>query len=72
MCIAIPGKITCIEGHKAKVDFNGNLIDVNVGLIDSKVGDYVLVHAGCAIEKLDKDRAQELTELFRDLEELTR
>jgi hydrogenase expression/formation protein HypC len=72
MCIAIPGKITCIDGQKAKVDFNGNLINVNVGLINPKVGDYVLVHAGCAIEKLDKDRAEELTELFRDLEEMTR
>lgn len=72
MCIAMPGKITHIEGRKAKVDFNGNLIDVNVGLIEPEVGDYVLVHAGCAIEKLDKERAQELNELFCDLEELTK
>jgi len=70
MCIAIPGKIVSIEGMKAKVDFNGNFVDVNVGLIDPVVGDYVLVHAGCAIEIMQKDRALELIELFQDLEEL--
>jgi hydrogenase expression/formation protein HypC len=54
MCIAIPGKIISIDQAKAKVDFNGNVVDVNVGLIDPKVGDYVLVHAGCAIEIMSK------------------
>lgn len=70
MCIAIPGKIISIDSPKAKVDFNGNIVDVNVGLIDPVVGDYVLVHAGCAIEIMSKDRALELIELFHDLEEL--
>lgn len=70
MCIAIPGKIVSLEAQKAKVDFNGNLVDVNVGLIDAKVGDYVLVHAGCAIEVMSKDKALELIELFHELEEL--
>jgi hydrogenase expression/formation protein HypC len=70
MCIAIPGKIISIESPKAKVDFNGNIVDVNVGLIDAAVGDYVLVHAGCAIEIMTKDKAMELIELFQELEEL--
>ncbi|QOX63848.1 HypC/HybG/HupF family hydrogenase formation chaperone [Anoxybacterium hadale] len=70
MCIAIPGKIISLDGHRAKADFNGNLVDVNVGLIDAKIGDYVLVHAGCAIEIMEKDRALELIELFHDLDEL--
>ena len=70
MCIAIPGKIISVSGPKAKVDFNGNLVDVNVGLIDPKVGDYVLVHAGCAIEVMEKDKALELIEIFNDLEEM--
>lgn len=70
MCIAIPGKIISIDSSRAKVDFNGNVVDVNVGLIDPKVGDYVLVHAGCAIEVMSKDKALELIELFQDLEEL--
>ena len=57
MCIAIPGKITSIEGMIAKVDFRGNSVNVHTGLIDPKVGDYVLVHAGCAIEIMTKDSA---------------
>lgn len=70
MCIAIPGKIISIDPPRAKADFNGNVVDVNVGLIDPVVGDYVLVHAGCAIEIMSKDKALELIELFQDLEEL--
>lgn len=70
MCIAIPGKIISIDAPRAKVDFNGNVVDVNIGLIDPVVGDYVLVHAGCAIEIMSKDKALELIELFQDLEEL--
>ena len=55
---------------RAKVDFNGNLVDVNTGLIEPEVGQYVLVHAGCAIEVMEHDKAQELIELFTELEEL--
>lgn len=69
MCIAIPGKINSIEGNMAKVDINGNIMKVNVGLIDAKIGDYVLVHAGCAIEVMSKEKAQELIDLFKELEE---
>ena len=42
----------------------------NTGLVDPKVGQYVLVHAGCAIEVMEKDKAEELIELFADIEEL--
>lgn len=69
MCIAIPGKIISVEGQQAKVDFSGNVVNVNVGLITPKVGQYVLVHAGCAIEVMEKDKADELLTLFAELEE---
>lgn len=69
MCIAIPGKILSIQGQQAQVDFNGNQVAVNIGLIEPEVGQYVLVHAGCAIEVMDKDKATELLELFEELEE---
>ncbi len=68
MCIAMPGKIVELDGMKAKVDFKGTVVNVNVGLIDAKVGDYALVHAGCAIEIMSKDKAVELSELFDSLE----
>ncbi len=68
MCIAIPGKVESIDGNMAKVDFNGNLVNVNTGIIEPEVGQYVLVHAGCAIEIMEKDKAQELIDLFAELE----
>ena len=46
MCIAIPGKVLEVDGSTAKVDFQGNLVDVTLGLVDAKPGQYVLVHAG--------------------------
>ncbi|MDO4471646.1 MAG: HypC/HybG/HupF family hydrogenase formation chaperone [Bacillota bacterium] len=71
MCVAIPGRVTEIEGTTAKVDFNGNMVNVNVGLVEPEVGQYVLVHAGCAIEVMDKEQAQEIIVLFADLEALS-
>jgi len=70
MCIAIPGKVISIEGNTARADFSGNIVSVNTGLIEPEVGQYVLVHAGCAIEVMDKEKAEEIIELFADLEEL--
>ncbi len=69
MCIAIPGKIIEVAGQHARVDFSGNVVNVNVGLIEPRIGQYVLVHAGCAIEVMEKDKAQELIDLFAELEE---
>ncbi|MBQ6401267.1 MAG: HypC/HybG/HupF family hydrogenase formation chaperone [Firmicutes bacterium] len=70
MCIAIPGRVTEINGDRASVDFNGNMVTVNTGLVEPKVGQYVLVHAGCAIEVMEKDKAQEIIDLFADIDEL--
>ena len=70
MCIAIPGQVIQIDGDHAQVDFNGNQVRVNIGLVQPQVGQYVLVHAGCAIEVMDKSQAQEIIDLFADIEEL--
>ena len=70
MCIAIPGKVIEVADGRAKVDFSGNTVEVNTGLVDPKVGQYVLTHAGCAIEVMDKDKVEELIELFADVESL--
>ncbi len=72
MCVALPGKILSIDGQMAKADFSGNVVNVNTGLIEPKVGDYVLVHAGCAIEIMAEDKAQELIDLFNEIDELER
>lgn len=68
MCVALPGLVIKIDGLVGKVDFQGNIVDVNMGIVDAKVGDYVLVHAGCAIEVMKKDMAEEIIELFAELE----
>lgn len=70
MCVATPGKIIEIKGNTAKVDFSGNAVTVNISLVDASVGDYVLTHAGMAIEKLDPDKAEELIKLFEEIAEL--
>lgn len=68
MCIAIPGKVLEVDGPTAKVDFQGNLVDVTLGLVDAKPGQYVLVHAGCAIQVMEKEQADEIADLYRDME----
>ena len=69
MCVAIPGKVVEINGHTAKVDVMNNTCDVNIKLVQPQVGDYVLIHAGCAIDVLSKDAAEEILWMFNELEE---
>jgi hydrogenase expression/formation protein HypC len=69
MCVAVPGKVLEINDNVARVDFFGNVVQVNVSLVDARPGDYVLTHAGVAIEKLDAERARELVELFEEIGE---
>jgi len=53
MCLAIPAKVVSIKNDKAEVDFGeGVLREVNVTLVKAKIGDYVLVHAGYAIQDI--------------------
>lgn len=66
MCVAIPGKIVEIYDNECIVDFEKIKKKVNILLIeDVKIGDYVLVHAGCAIEKVNKEEALETLEFFK-------
>ena len=63
MCVALPGKVIEVNGRDALVDFNGNQVTARAGLVDIKVGDYVLVHAGCVIQKVSKQDMEELENL---------
>ena len=68
MCLAIPAKVVNINGDSSQVDFGeGVLRDVNVMLVDAKVGDYVLVHAGYAIQVLSEDEARETLRLWNEI-----
>ncbi len=75
MCLAIPGKIVEIvdvENHIAKVDVGGVRRNVNVGLLDEDgigIGDYVLIHVGFAMSKIDEREAEETLRLLKEIGE---
>jgi hydrogenase expression/formation protein HypC len=76
MCLAIPGKIISVAGidpmeRTGKVDFGGILKDVNLACVpEANVGDYVIVHVGFALSKVDEKEANEVFEYLRQMEEL--
>ena len=66
MCLAIPSKITKIENHMAVIDVDGVRRESSLLLVeDAQVGDYVIVHAGFAISKIDEQAALETLALLR-------
>jgi hydrogenase expression/formation protein HypC len=67
MCLAIPGKVLSIEGDEAEVDFGGVKKQANVSMVEVKTGQWVVVHAGFAIEVMDEDEAQETLKLWNDM-----
>ncbi len=70
MCLAIPGKITKLDQKKqsAVIDYgSGTTRKANVSLVQVKIGDYVLVHAGFAIQVLDEKEAKETLALFKEM-----
>ena len=68
MCVAIPGKLIAIDGNNGIASFGGTEMKVNLTMVDAEVGQYVLVHAGCAIEVMAEDKAEELLSLFGELD----
>jgi len=68
LCLAIPAKVLEVNGDVAKVDFGqGVAREVNVMLVEAKVGEYVMVHAGYAIETLDQEAAEESLKTWREV-----
>jgi len=68
MCLGYPGRIIEIKGDFAKVDFGSGVIKDNIiiSLVDAKVGDYVIVHAGYAIQVLDEKEAKKTIEIWNE------
>lgn len=68
MCLAVPGKIIEINGSTARVDIEGVVREANTSLLPGvKVGDYVIVHAGFALEKYDEEDAKETLRLLKEV-----
>jgi len=64
MCLAVPGKIISIKDDSALVDFKGIKKKINITLVKVKKGDYVIVHAGFAIQRLTKENTDEIFEIY--------
>ncbi|MFZ2410641.1 MAG: HypC/HybG/HupF family hydrogenase formation chaperone [Candidatus Methanoperedens sp.] len=68
MCLAVPAKVTTINGDEAVLDYGGVKRKANISMLsDVKVGDYVLVHVGYAISKMDEDEALETLKLWDEM-----
>jgi len=72
MCLGIPGRVESIEGLSARVSFGDVIRETSLDLIADQVsvGDYVLVHAGFALERIDEDEALKTLEILREAADL--
>lgn len=68
MCVAVPARVVEIEGQLARVELGGAMREASLMLLrEVEVGDYVIVHAGFAIERLDEKEAKKTLELLAEL-----
>jgi hydrogenase expression/formation protein HypC len=71
MCLAFPGKIIEIIDQQATADFDGVQKNINIGLVpDIEIGDYVIVHAGFAIQQLTKEDAWQVLQEYEKAKEI--
>jgi hydrogenase expression/formation protein HypC len=76
MCLAVPGRITEIRDHdpvtrRGTVDFGGVFKEVNLSFVpEAQPGDYVLVHAGFALNAIDEAEAGKILEYLREIDDL--
>jgi hydrogenase expression/formation protein HypC len=70
MCLSVPGKIVKIRKNMARVDVGGILRDISLDLCpEASIGEYVLIHAGFAIQKVDEEEAEETLDLLKKMAE---
>ena len=68
MCLSIPAKVIEIDGIMAKVSVGGTVVNASLQLVeDIKMGDYVLLHTGFAIEKISEEEAMENLRLIQEM-----
>ncbi len=77
MCLAVPGKIVSVSGDEpmtrvGKIDFGGVFKEASLAYVpEANVGDYVIVHVGFAISKVDEEEALKVFEYLREMQELS-
>lgn len=68
MCLAVPAKVISINQSTARIDMQGNRSEVDISMVpEVKPGDYVIVHAGLAIQRYDEEEALATLKLFDEL-----
>jgi hydrogenase expression/formation protein HypC len=68
MCLSVPAKIVQVESNRAKAEVGGLLREISIDLCpEAAVGEYVLIHAGFAIQRLDEKEAKETLDLLKQL-----
>ena len=71
MCLSIPARIMSIDGSTAEVSAGGAIFKAGLQMIENaRVGDYVLLHAGFAIQKIDEKEALKAIKLFEEMDEI--
>ena len=76
MCLAIPGKITSVAGddplwRMGKVDFGGIVKEVCLAFVpEAAIGDYVIVHVGFALSRVEESEAQKVFQYLREMDQL--
>lgn len=71
MCLAIPAKIIEIDNEEATVDYGGVIKKTNISLVENiKIDDYVIIHAGFAIQKIQKEEAVKNLQALKELDEV--
>lgn len=70
MCLAIPMKVIKIDGEFGDAELGGIIRKVNLQLLPlAKIGDYIIVHAGFAIQRLDEEEAEKTLSILREMVE---
>lgn len=68
MCLAIPAQLLSRDAERARVNYNGLELDVDISLVpEARVGDFVIVHVGIALSVMNSEEAHETLETHREL-----
>jgi hydrogenase expression/formation protein HypC len=68
VCLAVPARLSQVDGDRGVVELAGVVREVSLMLLpDAQVGDYLIVHAGYAIQRLDEEEAQETLKLLKEM-----
>lgn len=67
MCLAMPGKVVSIDGDTGNIDFGGVVKQANLSMVEVNVGEWVVIHAGFAIETMNEEEAMETIALWNEV-----